>query len=711
MDQLKTLRYFTVVLALVAITACSGPLPTATPVPAQVPAPTETPAGPIRAIATALPTSTERPPATPLPTPQATPTPASGFFRDAEQGFWLNFPDDWSVETTGQGLPAVFLSDPDDPVSAIAGASMVESGLDLEEMSASLVDQLGLAEKVSVDAGEPAALDDGTPALALTITWQDEDGVDMMGQGLAAEANGKGFIVLLYGRPEVIEARPQTVKSIAGSLHLEQPELFGVSRQNALVLAMPEPRTLDPALTHEAAAGIVGHVFSGLVRLNPELSLDGDIAENWDVTPDGLVYTFHLRQEAQFHDGRAISAADVQESWERAADPELGSPTAAYVLGDIADLEVVDSQTLQVTIDSPKPYFLYKLTQPSSFVIDGQNLDLGSQWWRQPNGSGPFKLRSWRPGSVIVLERHEGYQPAAPAIESVIYYLGESGLPAYEADQVDATQVEPWNLARAQDPADSASADLQSGHRLCTWQIILDTSGAPFDDVDMRKAFALAVDRQSLAADVLQGAAVPAYTILPPGMPGYVEPPDGPALDLGQATSLLSASNYVEADLEGLTMVAAGVGSPNPLITALVDQWRESLGAGIEVELIDPQAFPDEVQQRPANMVHVERCADYPDPEAMLDPQYHSDGYANIGHYASDEVDDLLERARTETDGEQRLELYQQAEALILSDAPSIQLVHPSDNILVRPYIQNFRTSAIEVVWPAYVSMDRESAS
>jgi oligopeptide transport system substrate-binding protein len=723
MFKLARLSRFVIMGAILIQSACSAPLPTTTPVPPSEPLPSATPTMVARATATALPQATSTPEATPLPTPEPSPTPASGYYRDLELGFWFLFPDEWAIENTGIDLPAVIVSDPDDPVKVMAGATILEADLSLEEIAANLIDELGLAEIVTLVSNEAAVLGDGSAAQKIAISWEDEDGVEMLGRGMVTAANGKGFLVLLYGRPETIEARPQTVEVIAGSLRLEQPELFGVSRNNALVLSIIEPATLDPAMTHEKAAGVVGHVFSGLVRLNPELGLDPDIAESWEVSDNGKVYTFHLREDAQFHDGRPITSAAVKASWERATNPELDSPTAAAYLGDIvgvseriageaddiSGLEVLDLQTLRVTIDSPKPYFLFKLAQPATFVIDEGNLDSGDQWWRQPNGSGPFKLHSWRPGNVIVLNKNEAYLPSAPEIDSVIYYLGEAGLPAYEAGQVDAAEVSYWNLARVQDPGEAASVDLHSGHRYCTWQVAFNSTNPPFDEQAVRQAFSMAIDRGQLANNVLQNAAVPASSILPPGMPGYIERPASISYDLAQAEVLLAESSHQSASaLPDLIMAAAGIGSPEPFVTALINQWETNLGVKIEVELLDPVHYPDLVRNHQANMYFLKWCADYPDPENILDTLFHSSGYGNIGGYANPEVDSILEHARTEMDNVERLRLYQEAETLIEEDAPMIQLVHPLSHTLVRPYVQSFQLSPIEVVWPAYVSIERE---
>lgn len=161
------------------------------------------------------------------------------------------------------------------------------------------------------------------------------------------------------------------------------------SGQGALNLWDTGPLTLDPAISADVSShSYVMQIFSGLVRLDQELNIVPDIAENWEKSPDGKTYTFYLRQGVKFHSGQEVKAADFKYSWERACDPDTGSGTAATYLGDIvgakdmlagraeeiSGVEVIDDYTLRVTIDAPKAYFLDKLAYPTAFVVDRDNV-------------------------------------------------------------------------------------------------------------------------------------------------------------------------------------------------------------------------------------------------------------------------------------------------------------------------------------------------
>ena len=219
-----------------------------------------------------------------------------------------------------------------------------------------------------------------------------------------------------------------------------------------------DPLTLDPALSSEMTSHeYVMQLFSGLVRPGDDLEPTGDIAQSWQVSDDGRTYTFSLRQDVKFHDGRQVTAGDFKYSWERACAPETGSMTAATYLGDIAGVgevlsgasegisgvKVVGDFTLEVTIDAPKSYFLSKLTYPTAFVVDRADVEAGGEWWRNPNGTGPFRLKQWDEGELLVLERNELYYGELARVNEVAFHLwGGMPMNMYETGEIDVTAVD-----------------------------------------------------------------------------------------------------------------------------------------------------------------------------------------------------------------------------------------------------------------------------
>ena len=219
-----------------------------------------------------------------------------------------------------------------------------------------------------------------------------------------------------------------------------------------------DPVTLDPHLAGDSdSAEYIVEIFSGLVTITPELEIELDLAESLEVSEDGLRYTFTLRDDAFFHNGRRVTAEDVRWSIDRAASPELSSPTALPYLGDIAGVrdrfygrtetiagvEVVDDRTVRFTIDAPKPFFLAKLTYPTAFVVDSQQIGSNPRGWtRRPIGTGPYRMQEWRLGERIVLRANPRHHSGEPPIREVLYELsGGSTLTRFENGELDVARV------------------------------------------------------------------------------------------------------------------------------------------------------------------------------------------------------------------------------------------------------------------------------
>jgi len=507
------------------------------------------------------------------------------------------------------------------------------------------------------------------------------------------------------------------------------PVSGGVSSADDGVLRLfgGEPRTLDPALVEDSvSAEYVVEIFSGLVSLDSRLQVVPDLAERWDVSPDGKTYTFYLRSGTRFHDGRAVTAADVKYSLERACSPSTGSGVAAVYLGDIvgakemlagqaADISGIQTEgdnVVRIQIDAPKAYFLAKLTYSTAFVVDRNNLQ-SPDWLTQPNGTGPFKLRE-HTEQQIVLERNERYYRDPPALQQVIFYLsGGSPMSMYENGELDIVGVGTADVERVSDPDNPLHSELTIVPQLDVQYLGFDVTRSPFDDVHVRQAFNLAIDRQKVTEVVWKDMALPAEGILPPGMPGYTRDKSLLDFDPARAQRLLAESRYVEADrLPPITLTTGGQsGQASPTIEAIVAMLRENLGVAVSVEQTE-DVFPPTVplsfaaRARP-QFFSMGWIADYPDPEDFLDLLFYSKSGLNQTGYANSRVDELLEEARIETDDQRRIGLYKQAEELIVADAPWLPLWHSVDYMLTKPYVQGAVYAAAIYPWLGAVHVDR----
>ena len=499
---------------------------------------------------------------------------------------------------------------------------------------------------------------------------------------------------------------------------------YDLDQGRTLYLSGGQPQTLDPALTHSGPDGPLGAIFSGLVRLNTDLQVEPDLAAGWDVSGDGTVYTFYLRPNATFHDGRSVTAADVIYSWERAARPELASDTVQTYLGDIvgvnemvmgqadniSGVRALNDHTLEVRIDAPKAYFLSKLTYPVAYVVDQDNVNQSS-WQRRPNGSGPFILDTWQDDEIMILARNENYYGQPPALANVVYLMG-AGIPMsmYELGEIDLVGVGGGNLERAQDPNSPFAPELRVGANMCTTYVGFDTQQPPFDDPLVRRAFAMAIDQHRIIEGLYNGNALPAAGPLPPGLPGYTGDTGQAAYDPAAARDLLAQVGYSDpADFPPVTFNTSGYGGVGPLETALITMWQENLGVTIEPVLLDPFEYLDELYGgNTGNLFTSGWCADYPDPENFLDVLFYTGSQQNLTGFSDPAVDELLQSARVEGDVQKRLALYSDIERQIVAGAPAVFLVHSLSAVLVKPYVENYVLTPVGVPqWPAVAIGDR----
>ncbi|HNH04714.1 MAG TPA: peptide ABC transporter substrate-binding protein [Anaerolineales bacterium] len=480
-------------------------------------------------------------------------------------------------------------------------------------------------------------------------------------------------------------------------------------------------RDYDPATTYSSGDKLV---FSGLVSFDPHLNLTPDLAETWDVSDDGTVYTFHIRANAKFHSGRFVTAQDFIYSWERAVSPELASDTALTYLGDIvgvremntgqaehiSGLAAIDERTLQVTIDAPKPYFLLKLTYPTAFVVDQANVESGEEWVRDPNGTGPFRLAEWVSNEYKVYAANEDFYLGMPSIPYVIVklYAGDD-VRLFETGDVDVAGVGLYSVDRMLDPEEPLHNQLVTGVNLCTGYVVFDTTQPPFDDVNVRKAFSMAFDRQRYIDVVLRGRALPAFGPFPPGLPGFNYQLKGLSYDPQQARELLKQSKY--GGPEGLPPIVytnGGIGSYiSSSVAATVEMWEQNLGVNLTVENIEYNFYNQQIYSGNHGQIFGGGwCADYPDPENFADVLFHSGSKQNNSGYSNPALDALLEQARIEQDVTKRIAMYQQAEQMIVDDAPVLFTTHSLSYELVQPYVKGYVFTPIAVPLERYLWID-----
>ena len=522
-----------------------------------------------------------------------------------------------------------------------------------------------------------------------------------------------------------------TATPLAAAEEIAAAGAGGIDDGGRLVRLYIDPPTLDPHLTTDAtSAQIIIEVFGGLVTIDRNLNIAPDLAEDWDVSPDGLVYTFHLNPAATFHDGRPVTADDVRWSLERATNPLTESPVVDQYLGDIvgvteklngdaptiSGVRAIDDNTLEITIDASKSYFLAKLTYPTGFVLDQENVESNPRnWFRNPNGTGPFKLTQYDVGETLLLTRNENYHLGAPRLAEVEMILsGGTSMLMYENDEIHISGVALADLDRLLDPGNELNTELRRAPPSFSVQYIgMNVKEPPLDDPKVRQALNHAIDKQEIATIVLGDQVVPANGILPPGFPGFFENLKGYEFDPDKARRLLQESSY-GADLASMppvTITTAGsFGATVSLdMEVILQMWEKNLGIQAEFQQTEFATFLKDLHKRRFQMFDIGWIADYPDPENFLDILFHSESSNNHTNYNNPQVDALLEQARTETDELVRYQIYNQVEQQIIDDAPWVPLWYSGEQyVLIKPSVKDYLLPPLYIPRLRYVYLTDE---
>ncbi len=479
-----------------------------------------------------------------------------------------------------------------------------------------------------------------------------------------------------------------------------------------------DPTTLDPALTTDNTAyEIVVELYSGLMRLtdDPNEPIVLDLAESFTVSSDGTVYRFVLREGLEFSDGSPVTAFDFKWSWERAALPETGSPIVKEFLGDIVGINeivegeatsadgitVIDDHTLEVRIDAPKPYFIAKLTYPVTFVVNRDNVESGGETWTDDLvGTGPFVLDSYEIGVSMVIARNEKYWDRRAFLDEVQFNLaGGSAMAMYENDEIDITGIPQSAFERVTDPAEPISKEVvEVPPDFVTSYVGFNVEQPPFDDVHFRRAMNHAVDKELIAEAVLQGRVRPAHGPIPPGFIGFNPDLEPLGFDVDKAVEELNMSKYADPETRPrIVLTAAGTGgSPPTWLQAVAEMWARNLGVEIEFQEVEWATFLQEIDNYKLQAFTLAWSPDYPDPHTFVDVLFRSDSTINQTRYGNAEVDALLDEATTEPDPARRIQLYQEAEQIIVDEAAWVPMWWGSNGrILVKPHVNGFRISPL----------------
>ncbi len=639
-----------------------------------------------------------------------------GLYENTTEGFSVVLPEGWVGQENEDNFPLLSIrgGEEDEEANApVRGQLWVIPRGDDSPAQAWMEGQLA---GLPVVTSEPRSFERADSAHQLFTSRPTEEGVVVVDLWTAVARGSQMFLLRVQADEPDWLAFEADANAYIDSFMLQTPMPFGASREDSLFQWWGEIVTLDPALSRQGAGGITGAIFSGLVKLDTDLQVVPDMAESWEVSDDGTVFTFTLKDNVQFHDGRAVTAADVKYSWERALHPDLESPVAFTYLGDIVGakavtdggpetlegVEVLDDRTLRVTIRDSFSYFLSKLTYPTSFVVDRANVETGENWTDTPNGTGAFKLKVWQKDQLLILERNEDWYDGAPALAHVVYRIfAGNPMQMYETGEIDLTSIYVNNIDRARDPANALNNDLIEGTELCTSYLGFNVSHPPFNDPKVRQALALAMEADKQLEVTYKGLAARAAGFVPPGMFAHNKRAAPSRFDLETAQQLLKESRYGGAvNLPPITSYARD--------DAIHWAWREHLGLEVEaVSVFEFSDFLERLDNEEYGVFTAGWCADYPDPQNFLHVLFHSESAENRFGYEDVDLDAVLEDAAVEPDPDRRAGLYQLAEQMVLDNWVAVPLRHNNSYMLVRPYVKGFELTPIGVPQLQNISIER----
>jgi oligopeptide transport system substrate-binding protein len=504
------------------------------------------------------------------------------------------------------------------------------------------------------------------------------------------------------------------------------------SDQALRVLLTDQPGSLDPGQTQYAYETAVLRAISEPL-LKPLADLTGVVpaaAQSYDVANGGSVFVFHLRPSAEYSDGTPVKAQDFVYAWQRLIDPRLASPEGTFFAGTILNgdkvsvldpqrdaasidaalntlgLKALDDYTFQVTLSRPDPAFIWLAAMPAAAPVRQDIVKKnGDKWATSPDTlitNGPFKVTEMVPNDHITVVPNPHYWGARPTLTSINFVVvndGAAALSKYKGGALDEIAVQP---AQASSVAGDASLkqNLVRTPDLTEFWITFRVNASPTNNAKLRLAIAQAIDRDAFVAQIFQGQGTPAETFIPKGMHGYSSSLPAQRFDVAQARASLAASGLSASQLATLTFSYDQTSDFGKATANFIhDQLKTNLGLNIVLQGLDTNTLASNLGNGNFQLAGpMGWSADYPDPADWYD-YFLTTSSNNIAFYQNQQYDNFVRVARTDVQPDRRDQEYQQAQQMLVDDAPVAFLAQSVSWYLVRPYVRGITTSPVDE-WP-----------
>ena len=495
-----------------------------------------------------------------------------------------------------------------------------------------------------------------------------------------------------------------------------------------------EPQGIDPHLvTGVPESHIVRALFEGLAVKNPiTLEPEPGVAERWEISPDGTVYTFFINPQAKWSNGEPVTASDYVWSWERALHPETGSlyaymlfpvvnaeKFASGAIDDFAEVGIksLDAKTLRISLNAPTPYFLQLMDHYSTFAVHPETVlkfggmsDRFTLWTRPENivSNGAFTLKEWSLNRQIKVEKNPHYwDKSSVALEGVYFYPTENVVSEermFRSEQLHVTQGIP--LGKIPNYRAVQNSPYVQAPYLGTYYYLINTKKPPVDDVRVRRALSYAIDRDTLTRTVLRDTAIPAYSITPPDTLGY-NPPKLFSFDPEQARALLAEAGYPDGQgWPGLEITYNTNEDHRKIAVAVQQMWKDELGIDVSITNQEWKVYLNTVSQGEFQVARRGWIGDYVDANNFLDLFLANGGNNNTG-YANAEFDDIiLNQAPKAASREERYQLFFQAETMMMQEMPIIPFYTYTSKRLIHPSVNGIYPNLMDSLNLKYVRLD-----
>ncbi|MFO8041869.1 MAG: ABC transporter substrate-binding protein [Alkalispirochaeta sp.] len=492
--------------------------------------------------------------------------------------------------------------------------------------------------------------------------------------------------------------------------------------ETLVVGQIAEPNALDPhTVTAVNDFRILVNIYDGLVRFQDgSLAVEPALATDWEISEDGTVYTFELREGVTFHDGTPFNAEAVKFNFDRMLDEshpyyDTGPFPLSFYFSAIQETRVVDEYTVQLVLDEPFAPLMSNLAYPTGLLVSPAAVEShGDSFGRNPVGTGAFRFVDWESNTRVTVEANEDYWDGPVGVDEVIFRpITDANTRVTEmlSGGLDLMVEVPPDSVQVFEQRDEFSVYEQAGPHL--WFLILNLREGPFTNKAMRQAVNYAIDKEGLVDNVLQGTATVADSPIPPAFDwAYNEDLDPYPYDPERAQELIEEAGYAGEELVFyVTEGGSGMLDPVPMGTA-IQADLEAVGLDVSIETYEWNTFLGRVNpglEGKADMAQMAWMTNDPDTLpflALRTEAWPEEGGFNSGYYSNPEVDELLAQARRSTDQAERARLYREVQEIVYDDAPWVFVANWQQNAVATSDLQNFSLQPSFLLKLAPVSFD-----